>query len=168
MFLVDLRSPNFDFRFRGARGAGAPPKKVPKIEVHGTYPYMVSSKHSGTPHPNNFCAPSRKSTHALEGLRWPLSWARCTVQSKKQNWNDDSHNREVSRQCTDRYLQCKQDAVLNITGSYKHKQLIQQLVRGLEITVKNTQTIKTNGKLLTYKLVKDVSCDYFSIELGVL
>ena len=30
----------------------------------------------------------------------------------------------------------------NITGSYKHKQLIQQLVRSLEIRVKNTQTIK--------------------------
>jgi len=46
MFLVDLRSPNFDFRFWGARGA---PKGAPKIEVHGTYPCMVSSKHPGTP-----------------------------------------------------------------------------------------------------------------------
>jgi len=37
--------------------------------------------------------------------------------------------------------------VLNITGSYKYTQLLQQLVRGLEIRVKKTQTIKTNGKL---------------------
>jgi len=36
---------------------GVPPKGAPKIEVHGTYPYMVSSKHPGTTHPNNFCAP---------------------------------------------------------------------------------------------------------------
>jgi len=44
-------SPNFDFRFWGARGA---PKGAPKIEVHGTYPYMVSSKHPGTPTPTIF------------------------------------------------------------------------------------------------------------------
>jgi len=37
--------------------------------------------------------------------------------------------------------------VLNITGSYKYTQLIQQLLRGLETRIKNTQTIKTNGKL---------------------
>jgi len=57
MFLVDLRSLNFDFRFRGARGAGAPPEGVPKIEVHGTCPYMVSSKHSGTPTQTIFVPP---------------------------------------------------------------------------------------------------------------
>ena len=48
---------------------------------------------------------------------------------------------------TDRYLECEQGTVLNITGSYKHEQLIQQLMRSLEIRVKNTQTIKTNRKL---------------------
>jgi len=33
---------------------------------------------------------------------------------------DNSHNRKVSRQCTDRGLQRKQGTVLNITGSYKY------------------------------------------------
>ena len=42
--------------------------------------------------------------------------------SQKQNWNDNNHNRKVSRQCTDKYLRCKQGTVLNITGSYKYKQ----------------------------------------------
>jgi len=46
-----------------------------------------------------------------------------------------SQNRKVSRQFTDRYLQCKQGTVLNITGSYTYKQLIQQLVRSLAIRV---------------------------------
>jgi len=61
--------------------------------------------------------------------------------SQKQNGNDNNHNRKVSRQCTDRYLQCRQGTVLNITGSYKYTQLIQQLVRSLEVRVKNTQTL---------------------------
>jgi len=57
--------------------------------------------------------------------------------SQKQNWSDNNHNRiKVSRQCTDRYmyLQCKQGTVLNITGSYEYKQLIQHLVRSLEMS----------------------------------
>ena len=49
------------------------------------------------------------------------------------------HNRKVSRQCADRYLQCKQGIVPNITGSYKYTQLIQQLVRSLDVRVKNTK-----------------------------
>ena len=58
------------------------------------------------------------------------SWALHTIQySQKQNWNGNNHNRKVSRQCTDRYLQCKQGTVLNVTGSYKYTLLIQQLVR---------------------------------------
>jgi len=44
--------------------------------------------------------------------------------SQKQNWYNNNHNRKESRQRTDRYLQCKQGTVLNITGSYKYKQLI--------------------------------------------
>jgi len=38
--------------------------------------------------------------------------------------------------------------VLNITGSHKYKQLIQQLVRSLEIRVKTTQTIKNKRKIM--------------------
>ena len=68
------------------------------------------------------------------------SWGR--KYSQKQNWNDSNHNRKVSRQCTDRYLQCKQDTVLNITGSYKYKQLIQQLVRSLVIRIKKHTNYK--------------------------
>jgi len=37
----------------------------------------------------------------------------------------------------------KQGTVLSITGSYKYRYLIQQLVQSLEIRVKNIQTIKT-------------------------
>jgi len=33
---------------------GVPPKGAPKIEVYGTYPCMVSSKHPGTPTPTIF------------------------------------------------------------------------------------------------------------------
>jgi len=47
-------SRTFDFRFWGARGA---PKGPPKIEVHGTYPCMVSSKHPGNPTPTIFVPP---------------------------------------------------------------------------------------------------------------
>ena len=54
MSLIDLQSSNFDFRFWGASGA---PKGAPKIEVHGTYPCMVSSKHPGTPTPTIFVPP---------------------------------------------------------------------------------------------------------------
>ena len=36
---------------------GVPPKVAPKIEVHGTYPCKVSSKHPGTPTPTIFVPP---------------------------------------------------------------------------------------------------------------
>jgi len=75
------------------------------------------------------------------------SWARYTVQSK-QNWNDNNHNRKVSRQCTDRYFQRKQGTVLNITGSYKYIQLIQQLVRSLGIRVKKHTNYKNKRKIM--------------------
>ena len=54
MSLIDLQSSNFDFRFWGARGA---PQRAPKIEVHGTYPCMVSSEHPGTPTATIFVPP---------------------------------------------------------------------------------------------------------------
>ena len=40
---------------------------------------------------------------------------------QKQNWNGNNHNRNVSRQCADRYLQCKHGTLLGITGlSHAH------------------------------------------------
>jgi len=44
---------------------------------------------------------------------------------------------------TDTFNAKKQVTVLSITGSYKYRYLIQQLVQSLEIRVKNIQTIKT-------------------------
>ena len=35
--------------------------------------------------------------------------------SQKQDWNDNNHNRKVSRQCTDRYIQYKQDSLQCLT-----------------------------------------------------
>jgi len=52
--------------------------------------------------------------------------------------------------------------VLNITGSYKHKQLIQQLVRSLEIRVKNTQTIKKTIDIVSRSYV--VPVDLFLVS----
>ena len=39
---------------------GVPPKGAPKIEVHGTYLCMVSSKHPGSPLPQQFLCPLQK------------------------------------------------------------------------------------------------------------
>jgi len=47
---------------------------------------------------------------------------------------------------TDTFNAKKQGTVLSITGSYKYRYLIQQLVQSLEIRVKNIQTIKTKEK----------------------
>ena len=55
---------------------------------------------------------------------------------------------------TDRYLQCKQGTVLNITGSYKHEQLIQQLMRSLEIRVKKHTNYKKKQKIVNTQTCK--------------
>jgi len=50
-----------------------PPKGAPKIEVHGTYPCMVSSKHPGTPTPTIFVPPPENQLMLCNvDLRWPL------------------------------------------------------------------------------------------------
>jgi len=46
------------------------------------------------------------------------------------------------------HLQCKQGTVLNVTGSYKYTQLIQQLVRSLEIRVKTHTNYKNKRKII--------------------
>jgi len=128
-----------------------PPKGVPKIEVHGTYPCMVSSKHSGT-HTQTILCPLQKINSCFG--RSQMAPELSTVQSKKQNWNDNNHNRKVSRQCTEWYLQCKHGTVLNITGSYKYKQLIQQLLRSLEITVDKHTNYKNKRKIMNIQTCK--------------
>ena len=64
-------SPNFDFRFWGARGA---PKGALKIEVHGTYPCMVSSKHTGVERGGGSptMARQKKFFVKIEGLLEPV------------------------------------------------------------------------------------------------
>ena len=54
---------------------GVPPKGAPKIEVHGTYPYMVSSKHPGTPTPTILC-PLQKINSCFETSQMAPAW-RC-------------------------------------------------------------------------------------------
>ena len=53
---------------------------------------------------------------------------------------------------------------LTLLVHYKYKRLIQQLVRSLEIRVKNTN-YKNKQKIRNKQIIKDVSCDYFIVEL---
>ena len=75
-------SPNFDFRFWGARGA---PKGALKIEVHGTYPCMVSSKHSGTHTPTIFVPPPENQLEP-----WNVSDDPSSVLVSVDKYSDDT------------------------------------------------------------------------------
>ena len=67
-------SPDFDFSILGHQGC--PPKGAPKIEVHGTYPCMVSSKHPGTPTPTVFVPPPENQL-----MLWNVSDGPCNRQT---------------------------------------------------------------------------------------
>jgi len=77
---------------------GVPPQRGP--ENWSSWNCMVSSKHPGLPHPNNFCASSRKSTqHALERVRWP--WSRRDTRCRRLIFfrRRKFHSDRLSPQC---------------------------------------------------------------------
>ena len=82
-----------------------------------------------------------------------LSTLYSTVKSRTE-MTINNHNRKVSGQCTDRYFQRKQGTVLNITGSYKYTQLIQQLVRSLGIRVKKHTNYKNKRKIMNTHIAR--------------
>jgi len=52
---------------------GVPPKGPRKLKFMEPIRVWYQVNTPGAPYPNNFCAPSRKSAHALERLRWLLA-----------------------------------------------------------------------------------------------